>query len=389
MRHACTQCGRTFRRAKHLVNGVCRLCRVANSQHKRDELLPKNNGIGPRVLVWTVDFENRSAGPFLFKEAKRQGLNVAITGSRANPEEMLPVLHSYKPDWVFCFNIRQQFRHYYDEIKKTGARLLFWYPDQCERTRDRMWRSMAGIPDVAVFSILHAAQTYRDIPKLSVWMPQYFDARFCSNDSPFLSLPTRLDARKPIYDLCFIGSCDHRRAEWLDVLKREFKCNFTVHPLGRGLNEIRGYRMAEAYAQSKIAFNIQRELFLNPGPFITSNRAYNAMGSGAFFINHYVNQLDLLWDEGTHCVTYNDTLDELIEKIRYWLRPENEVERERIAERGQTNILAFHTLEQRVREYWSVMDLFDNHGPAALTVANAVDGIPAFGDWMGVPRCQR
>lgn len=329
-----------------------------------------------KVLIWACGQEVRFAGPHIYREAKRQGLDVELCFSRMEPQGMVDALQTYKPDWVFCLVIRPNYNKYYQLIKQSGAKLLFWYPDQCDQARDRMWRSLEGQADVAVFSILHTAQTYSRLFPVTLWMPQYFDHRFCMKND---QLPERFgkESGRPmhIYDLCFIGSCDGRRQDFLERLSKCYDCLFIIHPPHQ-LNEIRGYNMALAYAQSKIAFNIQRTQFLNPGAFITSNRAYNAMGSGAFFINHYVKEIDRVWELGRHCVMYNDNFDDLRMKIDHWLI--HRIQREEIAKCGKENILQYHTLEQRVKEYWAVMEnISDNHTEWLRTKFPA-----GYGEWI-------
>lgn len=314
-----------------------------------------------RVFIWGCGTHERFAGRHVWREAKRQGLNVNFGVGRGDPKPMVNEVRKLiksgrKPHWIFNFPIQTKLRNHYKWFRKHGINMLWWYPDQCEKYRIRMWNSLRGIPDVITFSILHAAQYFKDHAPHVLWVPQYFDAERCKRDG---ALPERLRPDKPIYDLCFIGACDGRRKRWVTRLVNKFNCNFSTHAMGK-LNEVRGYRMAEAYAQSKIAFNIQREKFLNPGPFITSNRAYNAMGSGCFFINHYVKQMELLWQEGVHCVTYNDKYEQLEAAIRFWLDPAKEYKREEIARAGQEDVLKYHTLERRIPQYWNIMLAIQN-----------------------------
>lgn len=328
-----------------------------------------------KVLIYACGKETRFAGIHVHREAKRQGLDVDICFSRANPQGLLDALAIQKYDCVLCFVINPKYNKYYQMIRKTGAKLIFWYPDQCCSRRDRMWHQLSGQADAVFFSILHTAQMYSRLFPVTLWMPQYFDHRFCMKDG---NLPIRLDPNKEIYDLCFIGSCDKRRQKFLNELSKHYKCKFIVHR-PRMLNEIRGYEMAEAYAQSKISFNIQREIFLNPGPFITSNRVYNAMGSGSFFINHYVKEIKRLWQLGTHCDMYEkDDYNDLRYKIDLNLYSYNGRRREQIANLGQENILKYHTLEQRVKEYWAVMSRISNGHTKSLK-----DNFPAgYGEWV-------
>jgi len=308
-----------------------------------------------KVLIWACGFEQRYAGPYLYEEAKRQKFEVEITGSRNRPREMLNTLYRYKPDIVFCFAIRPDFKAYYDAIKNTGAKLVLWYPDMTEHRRDRMWRRyLKNIADILIFSILETAQRYQHLAPTVLWMPQYFDHHFCSRNG---KLPQRLNPEKPIYDIGFIGSCDKLRNNWLDELEKHYNCFFARDGI-RNKRELRGWDMAEIYAQSRITINIQREMFINPGPYVTSNRIYNAIGSGAFYITHRVDKLELVFTENYHCVMHNDTLTNLRYLIDYYLK--HDTIREKIAAQGQQHILQYHTLEQRVKEYWYVMKLLYN-----------------------------
>lgn len=325
-----------------------------------------------KVLIWCCGFKPQFAGQYIYNEAKRQGLNVYITGSRSNPGEAVEACKKLKPDWVFCLVLTPNMPQFYKEIRKTGAKLLLWYPDQTEKSRDNMWKNqLNNVADVLVFSILETAIRYKYLAKTVLWMPQYFDEQFCMKDG---ELPERLNSEKEIFDVCFIGGTDSRRNEQLAKLQKHFKCNFYLDGI-RKRKEVRGYEMASIYAQSKIAINIQRSLFMNRGPFVTSNRVYNAMGSGCFFINQYVNEIERLFEMGTDCVMYDDSIEGLVHKIIYYLR--NETLRETIAATGQQLILEFHTLEQRVKEYWKVMSLI-----SAKDVFSLTNSFPGFGKWV-------
>lgn len=304
-----------------------------------------------KVLIWCCGFQQRFAGQYIYNEAKRQGLDVYITGSRTNPGEAVEACKQIKPDWVFCLAITRQMPKYYAAIRATGAKLLLWYPDQTEHSRNVMWTDyMDNVADVLVFSILETAIRYKKLAPTVLWMPQYFDEQFCIKDG---RLPKRLDLNKEIYDVCFIGGTDIRRTSQLRVLEKHFKCNFYLDGI-RDRTEIRGWEMAQVYAQSKVAINIQRGMYINPGPFVTSNRIYNAMGSGCFFISQYVNQIERLFELETDCDMYNDSIKNLILLIDSYLC--NDTLREHIAYTGQQKIFRYHTLEQRIKEYWQVME---------------------------------
>ena len=310
-----------------------------------------------KVLIWCCGFEKQFAGPFVYEEARRQGLDVEIVGTRKDASQVMPAVEEYGPDWVLSFVVRPNHvrvsraaytgdvENTYHRIRATGARLAFWYPDQCESKRDAMIKRLRGAADLFIFSIKHTAVQYADLAPRVVWVPQYFDAAQCA------PLPPRLDPSKEQWDVIFLGSVDRRRRKWLERLGREYK---VLSHVTRTPSDIRGRAMAGAYAQSRVAVNIQREMFLNPGPFITSNRMYNAMGCGCFLLQHRMNELDLLFEDGRHCVTYNDTFDDMVTKIDRYLGDEKG--REKIARAGQAEVLRSHTLEVRIPQYWKLME---------------------------------
>ena len=321
-----------------------------------------------RVVVWGCGNQERFAGRHIYREAKRQGLNVQFTLGRARPEIMSRTVADMiqsgkKPHWILNLVIRPQMQMYYRWFRREGIRQAWLYHDQLNNTRTRMWNELIQYPDVVMFSQLHNADLYRNGSNHVLWIPQYFNAERCKANG---SLPERLDPNKDQYDFCFIGHYDRRRSDWLGRLSKHHSHFLSQKIRMRGIREVFGYNMANIYAQSKIAVNIQWASFVKDHPFLCSNRAYNAMGSGCFFINHYVKQMELLWQEGVHCVTYNDKYEELEAKIRFWLRPENEAKREEIARAGQEDVLKYHTLERRIPQYWRIMLAIQNGEDADL-----------------------
>jgi hypothetical protein len=314
-----------------------------------------------KVLIWCCGFERYFAGQYVYAEARRQGYDVEIVGTRKDASQVMPTVERYRPDWVLSFVVRPNYvrvsrnaytgdiENIYHRIRAAGTRLAFWYPDQCESRRDAMIKKLKGVADLFIFSIKHTAIEYAGLAPQVVWMPQYFDASQCGQ------LPMRLDPSKEQWDVVFLGSVDRRRREWLKKLGKKYR---VLSRVTRTEGHLYGAEMAAAYAQSRIAINIQRAMFLNPGPFITSNRMYNAMGCGCFFLQHRMNRLDLLFDEGRHCVTYDDTYDDMARKIDHYL--ENGQEREKIARTGQVEVLRGHTLEVRTPQYWNLMEDYDD-----------------------------
>ena len=95
---------------------------------------------------------------------------------------------------------------------------------------------------------------------------------------------------------------------------------------------------AEKYAQSKICFNISMEDDLNM-------RTFEVMGSGSFLLTNWIPTIEDLFTDGKHLVLYR-SLDEMVEKAKYYLA--HDEERERIAQAGYEEVMANHTIDKRV-----------------------------------------
>lgn len=135
------------------------------------------------------------------------------------------------------------------------------------------------------------------------------------------------------YDIGFIGHINsENRIEALDRMFREFP-NFFY---GQRLFE----QAAEIYSQSKIVFNISIKDDLNM-------RTFEGMSTKSFMLTSYNEEVANVFEDGKHLVLYK-TLDEAVEKARYYLEHDNE--RERIAQAGFEEVRIKHTFVHRARQ---------------------------------------
>jgi len=308
-----------------------------------------------KTLIWSAGPEPYSAAPPFYRAACAAGFDATIVGERshAGAAQVINTLRRDKYDCVFSFVSLPRFNETYSAIRATGAKLLSWYPDQLNVKVTSMWKTMVGHFDVVICSSLRTANILRSMGHNTVWMPQYFELTECS------PLPKRLDTTKPIYDVCFIGGFDKKRFTFMDHLAKHFKVA-VYGPRENARRAIFGHDMAEVYAQSKIAINVQRAAFVlnEPTTFSVSNRIFRAMGSGCFLLHYPIPSLTPIFNLGTHYETYDGTLDDLSRKIDYWL--EHDEARERIAFTGKEEVLRNHTLEHRIHQYWHVMKTLTN-----------------------------
>lgn len=141
----------------------------------------------------------------------------------------------------------------------------------------------------------------------------------------------KLDLLTKKYDVCFVGHVSSgNRVDALDVLFREFP-NFFY---GQRLFE----EAARKYAESKICFNIAMTDDANM-------RNPEVMATGSFLLTNRIPGLEELFEDGKHCVMYNN-LDDMVDKAKYYI--EHDTEREAIAEAGYRHVIANHTIQHRV-----------------------------------------
>jgi spore maturation protein CgeB len=182
-----------------------------------------------------------------------------------------------------------------------------------------------------------------------------------------------------IYDVTFVGGYHPQREWYLNAIK---KAGINVRIWGPGwrttvLDQI---QMAEVFRQSRINLNLSncvtwdircllsectnlralrrimieyRKAFSGKDPKIREMikfRQYEINACGGFQISYYAEGLERHYEIGDEIAIFL-SLEDLIEKIQYYLKHEDE--RENIAKRGYVRTLKEHTMEKRF------MDLFD------------------------------
>lgn len=161
----------------------------------------------------------------------------------------------------------------------------------------------------------------RDGIKNPIWLPHAFD--------PIAYPKFNLLTQK--YDVCFVGHVNsENRLEALDRLFKEFP-NFYY-------GQKRFEDASRKFAESKIVFNIAMIDDINM-------RTFEVMGSGNFLITNTIPTLHELFQDQKHLVEFS-TLDELIERTRYYL--DHEDERKEIARIGYEECIQKHKIMDRV-----------------------------------------
>ncbi len=156
------------------------------------------------------------------------------------------------------------------------------------------------------------------------------------------------------WDICFIGHVQETPNEFfhnltrVDVLDRAFKefPNFYYGSRDGGHLGINMFEDAsKKFSQSKIVLNYSIKDDVNM-------RVFEAMSSGSMLLTNWLPTLEDLFEDGKHLVTYK-TLDEMVEKAKYYI--EHDKEREKIAAAGHREFMAKHTYRKRIEKILEVI----------------------------------
>jgi glycosyltransferase involved in cell wall biosynthesis len=161
------------------------------------------------------------------------------------------------------------------------------------------------------------------------WLPHAVESRAYQDMTTGFPAPFNYASKD--YDVCFVGHVNSpNRVDFLDEMFGEFPNFF--------FGQRRFQDAARIYAKSKICLNIAMKEDLNM-------RCFEIMGSGSFLLTDWVPYIEELFEDGKHLVLYR-SLDEAVDKAKYYLK--HDLEREKIAQAGFEEVMAKHTIDQRV-----------------------------------------
>lgn len=165
-------------------------------------------------------------------------------------------------------------------------------------------------------------------------------------------------------DIVFVGSYYPNRYK---ILRKLSRFDYGVWGPGwRKMNKLSGLEhhikgehtpsseWLKIYSASKIVLSIHLQNLENKLPvYQASPRIFEAMACGAFVISDYQKDVFSLFRDGEHLVGFK-TVDELIEKIQYYLHHPNE--RINIAKRGRHEVLKKHRYVNRIEEMLAIVE---------------------------------
>ena len=219
---------------------------------------------------------------------------------------------------------------------------FFWASELVSRCRDQDQLLSSGLFE-HIFVRTH--ECIRAIVEKG-WLPEEKLSILLSGFDELVQY--RIPGVKKDIDVLFVGNVLPRRRRILDRLLKHYN---VVEKLAFGKD------MTELINRSKVVLNIHSEEFLD-----TETRVFEVLGCGGFLLTEILS-VENPFKSGVHLVEV-DGLDEMIEKIGYYLN--NEEQREAIAVQGHAEALAKHSYTQRAEEIAAV---FHSHVQRVLTPA--------------------
>ncbi|MDD2653619.1 MAG: glycosyltransferase [Candidatus Omnitrophica bacterium] len=276
-------------------------------------------------------------------------------------EQLLRTIKKEKPELtIFSLYTNQFIPEVLDQIREHTKTLCYFWDDQ--------WRIKFSTYWAPHFDYI----TTPDFNGIRKWRERGLEKVIYSPFGCNHYLWAKNDFPKK-YDVSFAGAY-HPYREW--ILKKLRKAGINVYIGGAGGKN--GYisfdELINVLNQSKINLNLSNSGSLDIRYMLSSAKAFrNAMsrfkkgdvknreqikgrhfeipGCGGFQLSYYVEGLEHCYEVGKEITIYMD-MDDLIEKIRYYLK--NESERGEIAQNGYKRTLSEHTYEKRIKEIFNL-----------------------------------
>lgn len=315
-----------------------------------------------RILVIAKRFKKTSkddalnryqSGIRISEELKRQGHEVNISFYDFYDLDVAGIKQYYlefKPDFVFQTGGVNRSFNTLKFLKNLGAKIVIWHPDAYwlhQKDSKHLFLEVFDIVDLFITTMKGHVEISKPYTDKVVWSPHFFDHTYYKSNN----ILAKAD------DVVFVGNktlCSLQRKEYLEeIIKKGYRTiivGWGFNPLG-GVINYDGKFIVDCYKKSKIGLNM-----ITGGEFNYnlqfSVRMYQVMGSGCFLLTEYIPGIEELFIPEKHLDIFH-TKEEMLEKIDYYLK--NEDEREKIAIQGQEEIFDKYTIDKSVDRYLSII----------------------------------
>lgn len=264
-------------------------------------------------------------------------------------------IKKFRPDILFIFDLHYFTPAFLKEARKYVGKIVgeitspIMMPEEYFKSYDLLFSSLP-----------HYVRKFQEMGIPAGYLPYAFES----------TILDKIGAWDKQYDCVFIGvisrELDRYRHPLLEKLAQRVNIDFWGHLqppvtksspiLSKYHGQAWGIDMFKIYAQSKIAVNYHTKKvgksFAWNEKYASNLRLYEATGMGAMLITDAKENLGELFEVGKEVETYS-SLEELVEKIKYYLA--HDKEREKIALAGQKRTLRDHTCELRAKKLLEII----------------------------------
>ncbi|MEK6828750.1 MAG: glycosyltransferase [Nanoarchaeota archaeon] len=258
---------------------------------------------------------------------------------------LLSQIQDFKPDVLFIFDFHYFTPEFLKAARKYVGKIVgcinapIYVPDRFFKSYDMLFSPFP-----------HYVEMFQKMGISSAYFPFAFEP----------TILKEVGDKERIHDCVFIGGLSKGvdKIPFFEELAKKVNVKFWGHmnpPLSPASPILSTYQgtawgidMYKILAQSKIVINrhvIKHESFSSK--YADNVRLYESTGMGCLLITDWKKNLGELFEIGKEVETYR-TLDELVEKVRYYLT--HDKEREKIAQAGQKRTLRDHTYEERSKK---------------------------------------
>lgn len=272
-------------------------------------------------------------------------------------KKLLKKVLDYKPELVFFIKAENIFATTIQEIKKISqAKIINFYPDN----PFALWNGNSNSQVLASLPLYDCFLSWSHMltpALLSAGCKHVCYFPFAYDEDIFLPI----DTITYNVDVCFIGTWEPEREQWLAGLQKQLpdiklaiwgndwhkKCqSISLKKIVMG-NAIYGPEMIKAFQSSKIVLNFIRKQNLSSH----NMRTCEVPASKSFLLTQRtIEQAELLFKENEQIACF-ETVEELEEKILFYLDKKNEEQRKIMIKNGHKQAQEF-TITKQLKKYF-------------------------------------
>lgn len=260
-------------------------------------------------------------------------------GIKQLQKEIIDLVRSERPHYILVpassYEILEEtFQAFHAE----GSIIFGWFFDDSVRfdNYSKWW-----IPYIDYFltSNKDSVQKYNDLGAKSIYVP------IACNHQIYIKKNVEFS-----YNISFVGRNIANREKFITEIKNN---NIQVHTFGFSSNEIISFEeMINIFSGSKINLNFTGS-YRNPKIKQLKARIFEVTMCGGFLLTEYVNGIEEFFEIDKEIVCFK-TVDEAVDKVKYYLR--HEKERIKIARAGWERAHKDHTWQKRLSDIFEKIE---------------------------------